>query len=93
MKSISEAMKAYMLTHPFDSGDPDCETVLDQLYHAYAESMSMIPKKLVTVSRSWRNICVFCPWRITTQFLICVAACAVHTNAKPLRTACNTAQN
>lgn len=38
MKSISEAMKAYMLTHPFDSGNSDCLTVLDQLYHAYAES-------------------------------------------------------
>ena len=27
-----------MQAYPFDSGDPDCETVLDQLYHAYAES-------------------------------------------------------
>ena len=24
--------------HPFDSGDSDCETILDQLYQAYAES-------------------------------------------------------
>ena len=38
MKSISEAMKAYMLAHPFDFGNPDCKTVLDQLYRAYAES-------------------------------------------------------
>ena len=38
LKSISEAMKAYMLAHPFDFGNPDCKTVLDQLYHAYAES-------------------------------------------------------
>ena len=91
MKSISEALKTYMQTHPFDSGDPDCETVLDQLYHAYAESMSMIPKKLVTVSRSWRNICVFCPWIITMRFSICVAACAVHTNAKLSWMVCNTA--
>ena len=30
MKSISEAMKAYMLTHPFDSGNSDCQTVLDE---------------------------------------------------------------
>ena len=46
MKSISEAMKAYMLTHPFDSGDPDCRTVLDQLYHAYAESHEHDPQEI-----------------------------------------------
>ena len=46
MKSISEAMKAYMLAHPFDSGDPDCKTVLDQLYHAYAESHESDPQEI-----------------------------------------------
>ena len=53
--------------------------------------MSTIPKRLVTVSRNWRNICVYCPWIITTQFSICVAACAVHTNAKLSWMVCNTA--
>ena len=38
MKTYLEAMKSYMQAHPFDSGDPDGKTVLDQLYHAYAES-------------------------------------------------------
>ena len=38
MKTISEALKTYMQNHPFDSGDPDCKTLLDQLYHDYAES-------------------------------------------------------
>ncbi len=46
MKSISEAMKAYMLAHPFDSGDPDCKTVLDQLYRAYAESRESDPAEI-----------------------------------------------
>lgn len=46
MKSISEAMKAYMLTHPFDSGNSDCQTVLDQLYHAYAESHEHDPQEI-----------------------------------------------
>lgn len=63
-----------MLTHPFDSGNSDCQTVLDQLYHAYAEPMSTIPKRLVMDSRSWRSICVYCHWIITTQFSICVVA-------------------
>ena len=38
MKTIPEAMKAYLETHPFDPGDDDCATVLDQLYLAYANS-------------------------------------------------------
>ena len=46
MKSISEALKTYMQTRPFDSGDPDCKTVLDQLYHAYAESHERDPQEM-----------------------------------------------
>ena len=37
MKTYMEAMKA-MQAHPFNFGDPDCKTVLDQIYRAYAES-------------------------------------------------------
>ena len=46
MKSISEAMKAYMQAHPFDSGDPDSKTVLDQIYCAYAESHESDPQEI-----------------------------------------------
>jgi len=46
LKSISEALKTYMQTHPFDSGDPDCHTVLDQLYRAYAESHEHDPQEI-----------------------------------------------
>ena len=38
MDNIAKRLRAYMDKHPFDSGDSDCETVLDQLYQAYAES-------------------------------------------------------
>ena len=31
MKTIPEAMKAYLETHPFDSDSDDCATVLEQL--------------------------------------------------------------
>lgn len=37
MKTISELLKTYMDTHPFETGVPDCKTVLDQLYQNYAE--------------------------------------------------------
>ena len=38
MQSFAEALKAYTRAHPFDAGNGDAETVLDQLYQAYAES-------------------------------------------------------
>ena len=43
MKTITEAMKAYLETYPFNSGSDDCATVLDQLYQAYAESRESDP--------------------------------------------------
>ena len=38
MDNIAQRMKAYIEAHPFDPGDSDCETVLDQLYQVYQES-------------------------------------------------------
>ena len=38
MKEIFCRLNAYLQTHPLVLGDSDCETVLDQLYQAYAES-------------------------------------------------------
>lgn len=46
MKIIAEAMKAYLETHPFDPGDDDCATVLDQLYLAYANSHDSDPPEI-----------------------------------------------
>ena len=46
MKTIPEAMKAYLETHPFDPGDDDCVTVLDQLYLAYANAHESDPLEI-----------------------------------------------
>ena len=46
MKTIPEAMKAYIETHPFDSGSDDCAAVLDQLYLAYADSRESDPPEI-----------------------------------------------
>ena len=43
MQSFAEALKAYTRDHPFDAGNGDAETVLDQLYQAYAESHESDP--------------------------------------------------
>ena len=46
MDKIAQRLKTYIDTHPFDSGDSDCETVLDQLYQAYAESHESDPLEI-----------------------------------------------
>ena len=46
MENIAKRLNAYITTHPFDSGDSDCETVLDQLYQAYAESHENDPPEI-----------------------------------------------
>ena len=46
MNKIIKQLKTYIEAHPFDSGDSDCETVLDQLYQAYAESHESDPTEI-----------------------------------------------
>ncbi|MBO5049050.1 MAG: hypothetical protein J6C41_01305 [Oscillospiraceae bacterium] len=46
MNKIINQLKTYIETHPFDPGDSDCETVLDQLYQAYAESHENDPPEI-----------------------------------------------
>ena len=46
MDKLAERLKAYIDTHPIDLGDGDCETVLDQLYQAYAESHESDPPEI-----------------------------------------------
>ena len=46
MKDIAHRLNAYIQKHPFASGDSDYETVLDQLYQAYAESHESDPAEI-----------------------------------------------
>ena len=46
MDNITQRLNAYLESHPFDPGDSDCETVLDQLYQAYAESHESDPPEI-----------------------------------------------
>ena len=46
MKDIARRLNAYIRAHPFDPGDSDCESVLDQLYQAYAESHESDPPEI-----------------------------------------------
>ena len=46
MDNIAKRLVSYMDKHPIDLGDTDCETVLDQLYQAYAESHKSDPPEI-----------------------------------------------
>ena len=46
MDNIAQRLKAYIEAHPFDPGDSDYETVLDQLYQVYQESHKSDPPEI-----------------------------------------------
>ena len=46
MDKIAQRLKAYIDAHPIDLGDSDSETVLDQIYQAYAESHESDPPEI-----------------------------------------------
>ena len=53
MDNIAKRLVSYMDKYPIDLGDTDCETVLDQLYQAYAESHESDPPE---ISNSFKEL-------------------------------------
>ena len=89
MKTIAEAMKAYLETYPFDPGDDDCATVLDQLYRAYAESHENDPPE---IQAGYAELETFLESLPLDDNSISAAASASPTNTKPSSMACSTAR-
>ena len=56
MENIAKRLNAYITAHPFDSGDSDYETVLDQLYQAYAESHESDPPEICNGFKELDNL-------------------------------------
>ena len=46
MDNVAKRLVFYMDKYPINLGDADCETVLDQLYQAYAESHESDPPEI-----------------------------------------------
>lgn len=46
MRSVTERLDKYIKTHAVELGDDEFETVLDQLYQAYAESHESAPVEI-----------------------------------------------
>ena len=79
MDKIPQRLKAYIDTHPIDLGDSDCETVLDQLYQAYAESHESDPPE---IGEGFRELAEFlCPLPLDDNnavFNLCCRLCIAY---------------
>ena len=79
MKEIARRLDAYILKHPFDSGDSDCETVLDQLYQAYAESHESDPAEIGDGFKELEEfLCVFPLDDNNAVFNLCCRLCSAY---------------
>ena len=79
MDSMAQQLKAYIKAHPFDSGDSDCETVMDQLFQAYQESHESDPPDIRDGFRELDKILRDLPLEDNnTVFNLCCSLCTAY---------------
>ena len=79
MDKIAQRLKAYIDTHPFDLGDSDCKTVLDQLYQAYAESHESDPTEISDGFKALEEFLCNLPLNDNnTVFNLCCRLCSAY---------------
>lgn len=72
-------MKTYMLMHLFDSSDPDCRTVLDQLYRTYVQSYKRDPQEIGDGFKELEEyLCVLPLENNNTVFNLCCRLCSAY---------------
>ena len=79
MDKIAQQLKAYIDAHPFDPGDSDCKTVLDQLYQAYAESHESNPPEIRESFKELDELLCALPLDDNnTVFNLCCSLCTAY---------------
>ena len=79
MDNIARRLKIYIEAHPFDPGDSDYETVLDQLYHAYQESHESDPPDIRDGFRELDELLGHLPLEDNnTVFNLCCSLCTAY---------------
>ena len=79
MKEIAHRLDAYIQKHPFDSGGSSCETVLDQLYQAYAESHESDPPEISDGFKELEEfLCVLPLVDNNVVFNLCCRLCSAY---------------
>lgn len=82
MANIAQMLKAYIEAHPFDPGDSDCETVLDQLYQAYQESHESDPPEISEGFKELDELMCALPLDDNNTCSIYAVVSVQHTNTK-----------
>ena len=79
MDNIAQRLKTYIEAHPFDPGDSDCETVLDQLFQAYQESHESDPPEIRDRFRELDNLLGHLPLEDNNNvFNLCCSLCTAY---------------
>ena len=79
MKNIVNRLDAYIEKHALDLGDSACETVLDQLYQAYAESHENDPAEIGNGFKELEEfLCVLPLEDNNAVFILCCRLCSAY---------------
>ena len=79
MHNIAKRLISYMDKHSIDLGDTDCETVLDQLYQAYAESRESDPPEIQAGFAELENFLEILPLDDNNAvFSLCCRLCTAY---------------
>ena len=79
MNDIAKRLNNYIEAHPFDSGNSNCETVLDQLYQAYIESHDTDPPEISNGFKELEEyLCVLPLDNNNAVFNLCCRLCSAY---------------
>ena len=79
MDKIAQRLKAYIDIHALDLGEGDYETVLDQLYQAYAESHESDPLEIRESFKELDELLGALPLNDNNAvFNLCCSLCAAY---------------
>ena len=79
MNDIAKRLNTYIEAHPFDSGNSNCATVLDQLYQAYIESHDTDPPEISNGFKELEEyLCVLPLDNNNAVFNLCCRLCSAY---------------
>jgi hypothetical protein len=79
MKDLAHRLNAYIENHAFDLGDSNCETVLDQLFQAYAETHESDPPEISDGFKELEEfLCLLPLTDNNTVFNLCCRLCSAY---------------
>ena len=79
MKDIAHRLNEYIESHALDLGDSSCETVLDQIYQAYAESHESDPTEIGDGFKDLEEFLCLLPLEDNNAvFNICCRLCSAY---------------